>query len=308
MALYPGVGSTLQKVGQAMAPKVPAVGQMAAQPSGGFFSKSIKQLAPARAPSAPTMPNVSPIPASNALTGQPPVAPAPVTPLPMPVQSNTAQLSRINPSNDLRSVQIAPTAGPSRSEIAAKRLELLDRGQADQRKRGIQEIGRNAASLGRLNSGMVTTDLGNLEERLQELRERTLLGLSADTAEGEIQDARYDRGELRGERDFQTGRADNAIDQNVRQRMMEDALVNSQFGRNRALANAELDYSDQAGRASEGAFDALGELFRTRAAKQMPGSQQNILDEISGAKAPSTLPPVASANIPRSILDLLKVS
>jgi hypothetical protein len=304
------LNSVLPKVKQAMQP-VPAVGGMA-RPQGTWGALAQSRDMKAQAPQSPTMPNVNPTPASPVLpmpsSPAQTSAPASPAPLPLPVQSNTAQLSRINPANDLRSIQIAPTAGPSRSQIALDRLKSFDMGQADDRQRGIQGIGRAAARLGRLNSGMVTTDLGNLEERLNRERERTLLDLSANTAEGEIGDARYDRGELRTERGFQTGQAENAIDRNVQQRLLEETLLGNEWNRNRVLADAELKLGESAGQSGSEAMDALAELIRNRAASQVPQSQQTVLDEIGQAKPPATLPTGIASGVPKSILDLLRVS
>jgi hypothetical protein len=120
--------------------------------------------------------------------------------------------------------------GPTRTELAQQALQSLDESTADERSRGIRQIGQSAAALGRLGSGMVTTDLGNLEERLQGQRERTLRDLAVQTGSQEFSDqlarlgatgdvgsqlygqdvtqAGFDqslRGEARGERGAQLG-------------------------------------------------------------------------------------------------------
>ena len=75
-----------------------------------------------------------------------------------------------------------------RENIALERFKNLEAGLGDERKRGITDIRRAAAKFGRLGSGGVTTDLGNLEERLGEHRTRGLRELSADTAGMELSD------------------------------------------------------------------------------------------------------------------------
>lgn len=297
------LGAASSIMGQVMKPRIPGVGRIPGMPAqpGGMPNVGAQ-------PAQPTVPQMTVAGGNVGSTGvKAPAnaaAPAPL-PLPLPIQSPNAAITRIDPANDLRSTMIAPTAGPSRSQIALDRLKSFDMDTADERARGIRDIGRSAAKFGRLGSSMVSTDLGSLEERLARAREQMLLNLSANTAEGEIGDARMDRGELRGERNFQVDRADNAIDRNVQQRFMEDALVNSQFNRDRVLANAELDLAQGAEANSQGAFGSLAELFKNRAAGQLPGSVMDVLGSLGGAAPPTTLPPVASApnnKIPTSVL------
>jgi len=77
---------------------------------------------------------------------------------------------------------------PNRQELALQSLQNFDAEQGDIRQLGIQDIGRAGARLGRLGSGMVTTDLGNLEDRLNTTRERMLSDLSQQTASQELGD------------------------------------------------------------------------------------------------------------------------
>ncbi|MCI0408477.1 MAG: hypothetical protein L0191_07925, partial [Acidobacteria bacterium] len=97
------------------------------------------------------------------------------------------------------------------------------------------------------------------------------------------------RGELRGERDYQTGRSDRALDNRVRQRELEDYFQTSGQRRNQD----ELDqlyrlgygddpsgfYQDEAAREQRGAdeafggvSDALGEYLASQYSRGRPGT------------------------------------
>ena len=63
-------------------------------------------------------------------------------------------------ARQLTSQALGNLAGaPSRQDLALEALKLFDEEQGDVRKLGTQQIGQDAARLGRLGSGMVTTDL-----------------------------------------------------------------------------------------------------------------------------------------------------
>lgn len=80
--------------------------------------------------------------------------------------------------------------GQGRGEIADSRFRNLLEQAEDAERLGTQGIARDAARLGRLGSGMVTTSLGDLRERTQRTLAQQARGLAADTAEGEIGDRR----------------------------------------------------------------------------------------------------------------------
>lgn len=231
-------------------------------------------------PAAPPAPPAAPTP-TPAVPFQPPAAPQVQYP-------STAQVTQINPLDDLRSKQITPGAGQSRSDIASGRLRLFEEEQGDERRRGITDIGRAASSLGRLNSGMVTTDLGNLEERLGISRNREAARLAGDTAEGEISDARYDRGELRGERDYQTGQAQQGLDNRVRQLSLEEALLQGQHDRGYDQSRLELGQADRLDQSADSAMGGLGELFK-EAARRKAAERAGTLGGIN-MEPPTRLP------------------
>lgn len=84
------------------------------------------------------------------------------------------------------------SSGPGRMDIANMRFQnLLDRA-GETRKLGVEQIGQDAARLGRIGMGGVSTDLGNLEERIQTGITRAGRDLAAEAASGEISD-RFNR-------------------------------------------------------------------------------------------------------------------
>jgi len=77
---------------------------------------------------------------------------------------------------------------PDRGQIASDQFQnLLDQAKRDEFL-GIQNAGRAGARLGRLGSGMVTTDIGNLEGVINQRLIEGARGLSADTAAQSLQD------------------------------------------------------------------------------------------------------------------------
>lgn len=299
----PNIGPTVQPkpmTGQQpmIQPPMPQLpGTMTRQLPGGLIQPPVPQQPGLPAPNINVRPNIN-------------LQPNLPTPGLQPPQEETGPLTTFGPGNDLRDQQINPLAsnrltgtqgmvdaagralsgGPSLSDAAATEFRtLLDR-NADQRTRGIQETGRGAARLGRVGSGMVTTDLGNLEERLRISEDQAAAGLSADVARGEAGNRRANlaaimglegqqfgqeagqRGELRTERGYQADTAQNALQNRVQQRLLEESLLNS--GYNRELAGADLglrgaeSYSNDAAQSGDATQALLTELARAQAAKR----------------------------------------
>lgn len=289
------------------------------------------------APSAPgitaplTRPQIGPTaPAIAGAIGAPPPAARPnIGPTVPPVpQEPPGPITEFGPGNDLRSSQVNPTASdrlkrlqgtvdtgvaavgssPSLSDAAAKQFELLGKQSAEQRRLGIQDIGRSAATLGRLGSGMVTTDLGNLEDVLRTREENARAGLSANIAQQEAADRRANlastsglegqvygqeagaRGEVRGERGYQTDTAQTALENRIRQKALEESLTQGQFGRELGGAGVGLQAGEIQSNAANQASGAAGDVLSNL------GLQQS-LDAYTKANPTTPLPAgiVASA-------------
>jgi hypothetical protein len=186
---------------------------------------------------------------------------------------NGVAMRAIDPASDLRGQEITPGQGPSRSDIARQRLAAFDTEAQPMIDKRIKQVGKRAASLGRL--GMGQTSIEALEPYTDYLTNRAALShrLAADTAEGEIGDQRSNRDEMRGERSWQEELARYALDQSIRQRMLENSEQSAEFGRGVQLANlgfgsspwgSLLAGSQAAGQGTAGSFDLLMDWLARR--------------------------------------------
>lgn len=264
---------------------------------------NVTPLAPTGVALAPTITPTTtemlwPGPTQSPVGGPPPSSEAQVAPATAP-----ASLSQIDPGGSLIGTQIGPAtdprvarlqdmmmsgaerlgmtpydqylrqqaealqSGPDRRQIALDTLKLFDEAQGEAQRLGTQQIGRDAARLGRLGSGMVTTDLGNLADRMDINRSRMMRELANETAgleqsdrlarigalqglqEGEfgrgtsrvgtladLQSILYGQGEagrdeLRGERAYQRQLANEARDSNLQELELANRLQNDEYSR-----------------------------------------------------------------------------
>jgi hypothetical protein len=166
--------------------------------------------------------------------------------------------SQVNPVNrgDTESVRSAVMAllgqtsgGASRGDIAADTLKRFDEQQAESDRIAQQEIGRSAAKFGRLGSGVTTTQVGDYGERSAIARERERARLAGEVADQDIGDrfarvgAAQDvygqfsgadvgaRNEVRGERGYQAGLDQQALQNRIQQTGLEEDLYGNQFTR-----------------------------------------------------------------------------
>ena len=205
------------------------------------------------------------------------------------------------------------TNSPSRLDLAQQAFKTLDENTNDQRQRGIQQTGQAAARLGRLGSGMVTTDLGNLEDRLQQNRDQALRGLSVETAGQQLQDQfgrlgaaqgvygqqfgadqgtagtrAGERGELRGERGYQYGLDQGALDRRIQQAQLGQQFANDEQQRNMAY-NSQLggygyaaqspvyqQLANQYGNNAAASGQSAGELLNAVGQYQRPQQQPYV--------------------------------
>jgi len=169
--------------------------------------------------------------------------------------------------------------GPSLSDAAATEFKLLGEQSARDRQLGIQDIGRSAAKFGRIGSGRVTTDLGNLEDTLRMREENARRGLSADVAQGEAVNRRANlgatsglenqiygqeagsRGEVRGERGYQSDTAQQALENRIRQKALEESLTQGGFNRDLATSELGLQGAQIQGNTAAGEQQAGGDVL-----------------------------------------------
>ena len=222
------------------------------------------QTVPVTTPPATTLPATVP--------AQPPAETVPAMTLP-------AQLSQFGPGQDLISTQISPIgftpseaaeraraltlqgleslfSTPDRAALASQQFQNLLEQAAEARQTGVRDIGRAAAALGRIGAGITTSQLGDLEERIQTQIAREASRLAAETAGQELADrlARFQaalgaggqlrgedlaearfgqslRDELRGERAYQYGLSRDAIADRIRQIQLEEQLLQGEHAR-----------------------------------------------------------------------------
>lgn len=183
--------------------------------------------------------------------------------------------------------------GPDRQALALQTAQNLEAGLSDQRALGTKQIGKDAARLGRLGSGMVTTSLGDLESRLGEQRNRSISQLSADTAGQSLQDnatrlgalgglenQQYGQGlgarnEARGERGYQNDLQQQVFGNKVTQHQLEQGDQAQAFGQQNATngllaqlgfggdpSNTLGDLASQYGQNAQGEQAGSGELLK----------------------------------------------
>jgi hypothetical protein len=237
-----------------------------------------------------------------------------VTPIPAvtPPTPEGVGMSEFGPGNDLRSTQFNPlesnrlaeTGGqvdtarnalataPDRQALALETLRLAQEQGQPAYDQQVRQVGQNAAKWGRIGAGMTTSELGDLSQNrardLDQLRRSTSLeaagsmladrtsnlqslgALEADQANREA----GQRGELRGERDYQTEAANKALEDSIRQRQLEEDLTQGAYGRNMGRAQLGLQGAaisqGQADQSQTGTNDflqqlALEESLRNRA-------------------------------------------
>ena len=252
-------------------------------------------------PVAPIQPiNLLPAPGTPQIN-----APAPGTP-----QIGTP-LSQFGPDKNLIGTQINPTTDPrlgaaqgatdqflrqlqstpDREALAKQAFQNIESSIADQRKLGIQDIGRSAAKFGRIGSGKVTTDLGNLENQLDINRNRALNELSYSTAGQKLSDIlgslgatsslegqRFSQGatgrdELRGEREYQRGMSEQAKQDAISQAMGEQGYFQQGLGNQLSLTDLLGGYGFGSGE-NYGPAMALSQLLGNQATAGMMGLNQ----------------------------------
>ncbi len=150
---------------------------------------------------------------------------------------------------------------PGIGQAAQGQLQNILEQTADARQTGIQDIGRSAASFGRIGSGVVTTKLGDLESQLQRQQGQQFRQLASDTAQADAQNqlqraslglgalgqfqgqdlaqAGFQqglRGEARGERGQEFGQGLAGAQFGLQQGQALQGLGAQQFGQQQALS------------------------------------------------------------------------
>ena len=253
----------------------------------------LKKIAPQHPTLQPKPPALTPQAPAPARPAQPAASPAPAPQIP---GVTGAAVTPIAPGeNDLRGSMITPGADPRLASVrgdvdsaraalstAPSRVSMVSQGLADYdtanaplQAARFRKVGQQAAKFGRLGSGMVTTELGNLQSDYE--RDRLLAGnqMLRDAVTGDIDDrfrkvgalsglegqqfsqGSIGRGELRDERGYQDNLAQQSIENQIRERLLQEQLLSGQFGRD--ATRFQLGYSTDPSRAYNTAADRFGQ-------------------------------------------------
>lgn len=178
-----------------------------------------------------------------------------VKPLPISVPGvATQQFGGIH--GDLRSSAVLPTDTPDRFAMADQRYGQFINDTAERDFDATRMLGQRAAAVGRTGSGMASKDYADLGAAIERERGNARGRFMTDALEGTIGDARNNRAEVRGERDFQTGSAQQSLENRIRQMQLEEQLTQGNYGRQMGVTEllAQLGFGGNgAGQLLEGA-------------------------------------------------------
>ena len=273
----------------------------------------------------PTQPS-GPTPITPGIPGivPPGEGPTPITPSVGPTQAPSAggrpetsnfgsqAITQFDRENNLISSQINPlatdrlrgtrgavdeaaqafgTAAPDRGELARREFARFREEDEPNFQARVRDIGRNAATFGRIGSGVTTTRLGDLglererdiNRRFESLSDRAagqtlgdrfqqLSGLAGLEAQQSGQGFR-ERGELRGERGFQEGLDRRGVEDQIRQRLLENQEQGTAFDQQFAQQNLlgqqsfgqspiELALAQGIGQRGQGTQDAIARMLQ----------------------------------------------
>lgn len=241
-----------------------SVGQLTAVPSSYNLDAPVPQSTPYTKPAKPPVqPNIE----TGVVT-----APHPTPQLPPPpdltgVSGPGAQTSvtQFGPDANLIGAQITPGQGVNRMDLANQYFDQFAQATAPQYAHDIDLATKAAAANGRLHSGMLTTDYGNLADRRTQALDLARQGLTTDALQGTIQDAINNRNELRTERGYQSGQDQQAIANAIQQYLLSLNIGNSQLNAGEAgnpsniLLGAGTSTQQQAGSTASDAANALAQ-------------------------------------------------
>lgn len=210
----------------------------------------------------------------------------------------------------------ALASSPDRQALAAQAFQLLRDQTAPQFAADQRAIGQSAAKFGRIGAGMTTNELTSLDQS----RERDLLnaqrGLSLDAAGSTLADnqarlaslsglegqqygqGQASRDELRGERGYQNQTDQQARQDEIQRQLLQDQLLNSQFGREQGRAG--LDAQIGFGQDPTGVLQNQGNYYGDQANASGEGNA-NLLDLWAQSQAGQALPPAPTLPTPEEI-------
>lgn len=210
--------------------------------------------------------------------GPVPILPPPGSGTTTATGGTSAPLVPFGPGNDLQFQQINPVAdprlqqtqgqvdtaaqglaqAPSRTQLAQDLFSQLVSSSEPAFQQNLRDITQRNAASGRLGSGMYGSDLTDAATSRQRDLNSLAAGLAYQGGSAQLGDQlntlgalsglegqQYGQGlsgrnELRTERGYQQGVDQTAIDRAVQQRLLEEQLLNSAFGRDQAVTSQML--------------------------------------------------------------------
>ena len=218
------------------------------------FPAPLKPKAPT-VPTAQVKPNVTPI--------NPALAPTPMAPTQQPAQptpqgatgpSAGVGLTPTDPNQSLTTQTI--TAGPQadRYAIAQQRFDQFVQGTNPAYQATLRDANRMGAAQGRLNSGSLRTDFGNLANQRNQQMDLAKQGFLSDALEGSIGDAWRGIGLAERQQGFQSGQQEDA---------WRRALEQYQVGSGNNPYGARMDASRLYGQGAANSMNSLDALWRS---------------------------------------------
>ncbi len=191
--------------------------------------------------------------------------------LPMP-GSGLTDVSSFSPQSNLIGAQIAP-GQTDRMGIARDYFNQFAEATNPAYEHAIRTATQHAAANGRMGSGMLTTDYGNLADNRTRNLDLMQRGLLTDATQASIGDAQNNRHELRTERGYQNDQSQQAIQNAIQQILLQMNIGNAQlnYGESGNPANILLGAGSRAGANASDTGAASADAFREWAYSQSHG-------------------------------------
>ncbi len=191
--------------------------------------------------------------------------------LPMPGGGLT-DVSAFSPQSNLIGAQIAP-GQTDRMGIARDYFNQFAEATNPAYEHAIRTATQHAAANGRMGSGMLTTDYGNLADNRTRNLDLMQRGLLTDATQASIGDAQNNRHELRTERGYQNDQSQQAIQNAIQQYLTQMQIGNAQSGAGAAgnPANAIMGASQDAQQGADSTYAALAQFLAQQAYQRQMG-------------------------------------
>lgn len=140
------------------------------------------------------------------------------------------------PGNDLRFDAVLPSPDVNRLDLANQYFDQYAESTDPAYQQALRQATQRAAANGIIGSGMLTNTYGDVATQRAQALDLARRGFLTDALQGTIQDAINNRNEVRTERDYQTQQAQQAIQDQITQLLLQDQLGGNDFERQLQLA------------------------------------------------------------------------